>query len=65
VLRQISFLIRFALPFFGSVPRGFNGNSEPQDNSFRDQSETAWRRMPVVLVLVLVWLLNLLFEVPL
>jgi hypothetical protein len=22
VLRQISFLIRFALPFFGSVPRG-------------------------------------------
>jgi len=27
VLRQISFLIRFALPFFGSVPRGLTSTT--------------------------------------
>jgi hypothetical protein len=63
VLRQISFLIRFALPFFGSVPRGFNGNTEPQDNA-RGIMGTALA-MPVALAVLLLGLGVWFLEVPL
>jgi hypothetical protein len=36
-LRQLSFLVRFAPHFFGSVFKGIHVNSEPPENSVRNQ----------------------------